>query len=323
MTPLQAPARRSGFTLIELLVVIAIIAILVSLLLPAVQQAREAARRAQCQNNLKQIGLAMHNYHGTYKSLPIGISAGWGFGWTAAILPQMDQEPLMKALPTPLNDSGSVGATDARSEAIKLVARHGSPWFFCPSQSGERTEPREINGLAGRAISNYSANAGGDAETDGNGATGMDTSNGLFNAVEMRNGQPRNGRTYRFADVKDGLTQTLLVGEVVHELEPDPKCAHCDRFLYFHPNADGGAGSDFSETMGSTFHPINSEPIPSDSSGSGYSDDAAELCFASSHTGGANVVLGDGSTQFVSETIDLEIWQAVGSRDGGEVIEFP
>ncbi|NNJ24124.1 DUF1559 domain-containing protein [Alienimonas chondri] len=317
MSSQRSAGRRTGFTLIELLVVIAIIAVLVSLLLPAVQQAREAARKAQCKNNLKQIALAMHNYHGTSRSLPIGVSTAWGFTWTSAILPQLDQQPLQEAFPDPLSDSGWYGGTDARSEAIKTVMRHPVSTFMCPSQSDGPTEPRDVNGLTGRAMSSYSVSTGGDAVSDNltSGSTiGMDTSDGLFHAVRMNTATPL-GRVFGFKDVKDGLTQTVMVGEVIYELEPSPGCNICDRFLFFMPNADSGNGSDFSEAMASTRFQINSDPAAD--------MNAAEISFASSHSGGANVAMGDGSVQFIPDTIELDIWQGMGSRKGGEVFEMP
>src|SRR3990172_8333364 len=117
-------------------VVLVVGGILVALLLPAVQAAREAARRMQCSNNLKQHGIGMHNYHDTYTSLPYGVNAGWGHSWTAFVLPQLEQSPLYDTIPTPFNDSGSWTGTDARSLALIALARTYVPTFRCPSQPG-------------------------------------------------------------------------------------------------------------------------------------------------------------------------------------------
>ena len=173
-------SQRSGFTLVELLVVIAIIGILVALLLPAVQAAREAARRMQCSNNLKQIALATHNYHDTYRSFPYGAHAGWGHSWTLFILPFMEQTTLYEVCPTPFNDRGAWTGGDVRSRGLQQLARTPSPMFKCPSQPGPLTESRNINGLTGRAINNYLGCAGGDATNDNRRAGGMDRSNGIY-----------------------------------------------------------------------------------------------------------------------------------------------
>ena len=156
--------KKRGFTLIELLVVISIIAILIALLLPAVQQAREAARRTQCKNNLKQIGLAIHNYHETYTMFPPGQqwsgpvwndkngdgdtddngerSPGWS--WTAMILPYIDQQPLYDKIDfgSPLNDSKLTGTNLA-------VVRQPIEGFLCPSDSLEKVRNRNRAGPAG------------------------------------------------------------------------------------------------------------------------------------------------------------------------------
>lgn len=300
-----------GFTLIELLVVIAIIAILVALLLPAVQQAREAARRTQCKNNMKQLGLAMHNYHDTHNSLPLGVHAAWGMSWTWAILPYIEQTAVFDIMPDPVSDSGWWGGTDQRSLDLIRLAQTGMPTFICPSQPDGPREGRNINGLTERGIGSYLACAGGDAQHDNLGANGMDRSNGLFHAVRMNTGSPR-GRTFRLRDVTDGLSNTVLIGEAEYNLDANKGCDICDRYLFYHMNADSGNGSDFSEVLGSTYYSINPDA---------QNNAERECAFGSFHTGGANILLGDGRIRFVSENVDLvEVWRALGSRDGGEVV---
>ncbi len=301
----------AAFTLVELLVVIAIIGVLVALLLPAVQAAREAARRMSCTNNMKQLGLAMHNHHDTYGELPPGVQAGWGHSWSLHVLPFIEQQAVFDLCPTPFNDSGAWTGTDARSLGLIALAQTPMPAFRCPSSGIDEREADDVNGLEDRATSNYLACAGGDAETDNNGATGMDTSNGMFLAKDYRVARPAKPKN--FASVKDGLSNTVMIGEAEYLLDSDRGCNICDRFLYYHMNADSGAGSDFSEALGSTFYPMNSKE---------ENNTAREISFASSHPGGINVTLGDGSVRFVAETIDINIWRAAGSRDLGETVEF-
>jgi prepilin-type N-terminal cleavage/methylation domain-containing protein len=302
--------RRAGFTLIELLVVIAIIAVLIALLLPAVQQAREAARRTQCKNNIKQLGLALHNYHDTFNTLPIGAHAAWGHMWTWGVLPQLEQTALYNVMPQPINDSGAAPDTntDARSKSIQQVSKTAVSTFFCPSQPGGQKDSTVINGLGGRAISNYLGNAGGDATNDNLGAGGMDRSNGMFNAIQMNTTTPV-GRVFALRDAIDGVSSTLLLGEAYHELDGQ-RCDDCDRMSFFSDSLDGSNGSDFSECMGSTFYPLNT-----------YLGKAqAEISFGSFHVGGAHFAMSDGSVRFVSDNIDNTLWRAMGSRNGGEAI---
>jgi prepilin-type N-terminal cleavage/methylation domain-containing protein/prepilin-type processing-associated H-X9-DG protein len=307
---LTGPPRKSrGFTLIELLVVIAIIAILVALLLPAVQQAREAARRSQCKNNLKQLGVAMHNYHDVNNSLPIGIHAAWGQSWTWAVLPYLDQAALFEVMPSPINDIGWWGGTDQRSLDLIRIARTPVPAFLCPSQPGGPIEGQNINGLAGRAMSTYLASAGGDARHDNLGTNGMDRSNGLFHAVNMNTAV---GRSFKFHNVTDGLSNTVLVGEAEYKLSSSRGCGICDRYLFYHMNADSSEGIDFSEVLGSTFYSINPKAT---------NNSERECAFGSFHTGGANILFADGNAKFMSENVDLVgIWRPLGSRAGQELI---
>ncbi len=304
---------RRGFTLIELLVVIAIIAILIGLLLPAVQKVRDAAYRTQCQNNMKQLGLAIHAYHDANNKFPIGAYAGWGHDWTYDILPFVEQASLYNKMPGP-SDSGYAAGSDPDSAFIREVARTPVSTFFCPSQPFGPIENADVNGLTGRVTLSYLANAGSNATHDNLGAGGMNMSNGLFHAVEMNWAVPQ-GQVFSIRSVRDGLSSTILLGETKYDITPiaDGGCYYCDRFLFFHPNYDSGNGSDFSESLGSTYYKMNST-----------SPTEAELSFGSYHQGGAHVVFGDGSVRFMLDTMSLdEVWRPLGSRNGGEIIALP
>jgi prepilin-type N-terminal cleavage/methylation domain-containing protein/prepilin-type processing-associated H-X9-DG protein len=301
---------QKGFTLIELLVVIAIIAVLVALLLPAVQQAREAARRSSCKNNLKQLGLAFHNFNDTYRELPPGIRTAWGQSWTWDILPYLEQTAVYEIMPDdPLSDSGHWGGTDARSLGLIEITRTNVPVFHCPSQPGNQVEMNDVNGLTGRVKNNYLASAG-NATTDNNAATGMDNSDGMFTADRYNVTKPNQPK--RLDDVIDGLSNTLMAAESIYLLDAAQGCNICDRFLFYHMNSDSGNGSDFSEVLGSTFYVINSKQT---------NNTERELSYSSYHTGGVNALLGDGSVRFISENIGLDnVWRALGSINGKEVI---
>ena len=319
MTMSANDRRKLGFTLVELLVVIAVVGILIALLLPAVQAAREAARRSQCGNNLKHIGLAMHNYHDTHKSLPFGALAGWGHGWHLFILPFLEQQAVYDLCPQPFDDRGDWSGTDPRGLALIAIARQPIDAYKCPSDPMGIREPRDINGLTNRAVGSYLGSAGGNAKSDSIGE--MQDGNGVLRPARFNinhaTSKPRN--PVRFASIIDGMTGTLLVAESPYSVDSGaiPECTYCDRFYHYHVEFDLGDGSDFSENMGSAYYPINlafSKDLtthPKNSSG--------RVCaFGSWHPGGCNSVLCDGSVRFVSESIELTIWQAVGSRNGRE-----
>ncbi|MEZ6131006.1 MAG: DUF1559 domain-containing protein [Planctomycetaceae bacterium] len=308
-----------GFTLIELLVVIAIIAILVALLLPAVQQAREAARRTQCKNNLKQIGLALHNYHDANNSLPSGsivlLNAagttynGHGWTWHASILPYIDQAPMYAAIQGP--QDGGLGSEQGGTTSAKqtLAGATVMPIFWCPSQPDCTLGPQK----GGYSPSNYNGNMGtligysGDNCYGGSvtNAAGMRAPGGCMNA----NGVFFISSSVRFRDVIDGLSTTIFVSEVI-DSGGDANMlggGGSDRKHCFSGGADSNPPTEMSEYLiaAESNDPINQ-----------YTEEAA----GSYHVGGAQFALGDGSVRFISENISMTIYQAISTRAGGEVV---
>jgi prepilin-type N-terminal cleavage/methylation domain-containing protein/prepilin-type processing-associated H-X9-DG protein len=292
-----APRRRPGFTLIELLVVIAIIGILVALLLPAVQQAREAARRTQCKNNLKQLGLALHNYHDTFSMLPAGwigvdpntttafVDGPNGWGWGSKLLPQLDQAPLSGQIDFRLS------IADPRHTEVR---RTKLPVFRCPSDTGpDRWMIRDESGADLVELS-----TGTYVGTFGTGE--IDACEGLPPGVSC----PGNGAFFHnsalgFQEFRDGLSSTFLVGERRTAVELD----WFSTWTGYIPEGEEAAV----RLLGSTDHTPNDAHI--------HFDD-----FSSNHTGRAHFLLGDGSVKFISSNIDLRVYQAVSTRAGREVV---
>ncbi len=324
---MQGRIRKHGFTLIELLVVIAIIAILIALLLPAVQQAREAARRTQCRNNLKQLGLALHNYHDQANAFPpgwIGTNAAGtsysGWGWNVMILPQLDQAPLYNVLSPRFSSSfpylGAIGlpaVTTAMSDALKTPL--GA--LRCPSDVGGPTlsngnvrmadnsavEDRGVN--FGR--SNYPAVAG----TFFSGGVAVGISDAAIPTFATYRGTfTENSRT-GLRDMTDGSSNVLLVGErytpATNALDDDghaPWAGVLDR-----STVEGRA------TIGDTWFRLNSQLT---SSNRGWTPG-----FGSLHTGGAHFLMGDGTVRFLSENMDIGTYRNLAMiNDGATVGEF-
>lgn len=310
---------RRGFTLIELLVAISIIGILMSLLLPAVQAARESARKTQTRNNLKQIGLALHNYHDAHRVFPASYFADTlaatrnlttfdgpnGFAWGAVLLPYLDQTPLYRQFDMRQPCWSTANATPAR---VTL------PVFLSPSATGG-TEPFAVkdamgNTLAIFARSHFVANAG---QEEPWGFTVSDYS-GIADGPMYR-----NSRT-RAADVKDGLSTTVFIGEHSSKLSnktwvgvvpgaqvcgndpilfPLTACDHAATLVNVH---SGPAADEIDPISGfAPIHPPNS-PL-------------CHVCqMYSEHQGGAHVTMGDGSVRFINQMIHQPTWAALSSR---------
>lgn len=311
--------RKNGFTLIELLVVIAIIAILIALLLPAVQQAREAARRTQCKNNLKQIGLALHNYHDVSNALPSGSivlanAAGtqdFGHGWTwhASILPYIEQVNMYQQIQGP-NDGGLGAELGGTTSAKQMLAGATvMSVFWCPSQpdvtGGAQKggySPSNYNGNMGTLIGNNGDDCYGGSVTT---PAGMRAAGGCMNA----NGVFYISSSVKFRDVTDGLSNTIFVSEVIDSGGDAAKLggAGSDRKHCFSGGADSNPPTEMSEYLiaAESNDPINQ-----------YTEEAA----GSYHVGGAQFVLGDGSVRFISENISMTIYQGISTRGAGEVV---
>jgi prepilin-type N-terminal cleavage/methylation domain-containing protein/prepilin-type processing-associated H-X9-DG protein len=308
--------KRGGFTLIELLVVIAIIGVLIALLLPAVQSAREAARRAQCTNNLKQIGLGLHNYLDSRGTLPASYSnyPGTQFSALSMILPQMEQTPLFDAINFSWVYSDPVNST-------ALNTKIGG--FLCPS---DRENPIPARGAA----TNYMANMGSwivwQAATGPN--TGLPEPNGVFRANYCA----------KLADITDGTSNTAFFSERIladgSNAIVSPKAD-----VFFHPGAPtsvdeavqlcngvdiNNLANQFPLFMGAPWmlgqHVYVHVTGPNTRSCGFFISLRMSMPSSSSHPGGVNVLLGDGSVRFVKDSVSLAPWRALGTRAGGEVI---
>lgn len=309
--------RRRGFTLIELLVVIAIIAVLIALLLPAVQQAREAARRSQCLNNLKQMGLAMHNYHDTHLAFPPGwiganpanrahnVEGINGFGWGTMVLPFLEQGNLFNQFDfrRSLIDDTTGPPSNRALLALKL------PVFECPSDDHPNTWEIEPEGggspIATLGIANYVGLFGFQYVGP---LPHADDGRDMHVCEELNPGQQCIGDGILFHNSKvtigqitDGTSNTIMVGERASRVG-----VATEPFYSTWTGVIPEGEEAFARILGSTDHTVNSGEHAED--------------FSSKHTGGAHFILGDGHAKFISENINLGIFQALGTRSGGEVI---
>lgn len=310
--------RKHGFTLIELLVVIAIIGILIALLLPAVNAAREAARRSQCSSNLKQIGLALHNYHDANKKLPPGrlgcdstapathpcwtsslpSPGNLAMGGLVLILPQIEEQGLYDLIDFKTGlwiENNTAWLTTNHQQVIS--ARPAV--LVCPSDTSEAFSDRDDNPAHlfktnKAAVGSYAFSTGSYGPVLGGiGTKTKYTNNGLFYYFKQ----------HRFKDCVDGQSKTIMLGEVIAGHTTDSSNVW-------------SIGVRVADTLRCTDNPINTEPgkgtTASSSSVPGAKWNAA---FGSRHPGGCHFVFGDGHVQMLSETIDQDIYEALSTRD--------
>ena len=349
--------KQRGFTLIELLVVIAIIAILISLLMPAVQQAREAARRTQCKSHLKQLGLALHNYHDLHQMFPAGYysfatrdgsgpawanidpltwDAAPGWGWGSMILPQLDQGPLYSSLD--LN-------RPCYSQRNAPRVRNSLPVFLCPSAAGSHEEFRVLNEngapllINGNELnfgrSHYVASHGqescwGECGASTSGEIFIDIYSGTTRVVQINGnaGSVADGPFYRnsntrFRDVIDGISSTIFLGEHSSRLS-DKTWVGVVPGAFTHPLFSSPEnGPDAAATLVLVHGGPSGGEL--DITGSPIIHPVNFPTFHvgqmfSDHVGGGQICMGDGSVRFVSQNIDLFTWAELSSMNENEVI---
>jgi prepilin-type N-terminal cleavage/methylation domain-containing protein len=309
--------KKRGFTLIELLVVIAIIAILIALLLPAVQQAREAARRTQCKNNLKQWGLALHNYHDTFNTFPMGAMglnavtgvrpAGNNLGWHVRVLPYLEQANLYGQFDFNIlyNTGVNTVLRERRFEAL-----------FCPSA---RTRNYQGSNVAEGWTTHYYGVAGAKDTAEPTRKFEMQNNSTPRPNFDNNHGQMAiTGVLYRnskigIRDITDGTTNTLVVGEISGAPFDDGGNNPHRAWVQGASNAN----NDFaSYSCKNVRWGIGQARYTSNNVNYLFNDQR----FGSNHTGGCQFLLGDGGVRFVSENIDFNTYQAVATRDQGEVV---
>ncbi len=340
--------KPKGFTLVELLVVIAIIGVLIALLLPAVQQAREAARRMQCSNNLKQIGLALHNFHDTYGALPCGQvdDDNDSFAWSFLLLPQMEQGNLFEQVQNYTNGSNQSPVFIMKGGRHRLPSPECDPNSSNIDTCGDRSRNRwgDLNNILrdsssiidgylcpsdvlpaqddeGYAKNNYLGNMGW-AFRDGTNHDGTEQYGCASFSGSRQNGILRfdnqNDTTYMttFAEITDGLSNTVAVGEVSESNEIRADNTGTNRY----PLMSGGNGAGCNgQGIAATMRLMDSEFFINRRDNTFYSD----LSYGSKHPGGAQFLLADGSVHFVPETVQVSVYRAMGSRNDGVAFELP
>ncbi|MFO0865207.1 MAG: DUF1559 domain-containing protein [Gemmataceae bacterium] len=315
--------RRSGFTLIELLVVIAIIAVLIALLVPAVQKVREAAARAQCQNNLKQIGLALHGYHDVYQGLPPGCTTdqapygsggGWGSSWKVFILPYIEQGPMYSKW----QFTGNSGYTNATNMPLTHNVTIGI--YRCPSSVLPAFYASSNNNGAIQMIGSYTGIAGSDLDTTNSSGNGVNSAGGCLFATSK----------ISLLSITDGTSNTILVGEQSDHLRDANRAPIPGAYTAITSQGPHGwtMGTD-STAVGNAYggrtfncttvvYKINQIGM-SDSGGTG-NNTGLNIPLSSNHTGGINVLLGDGSVRFLSDATDITVLKrSCGRADGVSV----
>ena len=296
---------RGGFTLVELLVVIAIIGILIGMLLPAAQQVREAARRIQCANNVRQLGLAVLNYESAFMRFPPGWTTGSelqplsgpGWGWSAEILPFAEANNVYNQI------DFKVAVDD---DVHRAIIRSVIPVFLCPSDPADDIQKLDVqieeedDGQDGFHLNPLDDD---DDQLEGLWASrsnysGMFGSGDLGGLLARGNGAFFANSKLPISSFRDGTSNTIVIGERTNDHGPIS-------WVGLIPELDAAAA----RIVGAADHPLSDDH--------GHLED-----FGSNHRGGINVVLGDGSTHFVNRNVSLQVYQAMSTRNGGEVVSI-
>jgi prepilin-type N-terminal cleavage/methylation domain-containing protein len=330
-----ASRLKLGFTLVELLVVIAIIGVLVALLLPAVQSARESARRAQCTNNLKQIGIAVHNYNDVWQALPPGCYHGVFGTWVLHILPYMEQSTLQQQY------VNSGGISSFRNGGIRYGSTQNLPVtttqlkaYVCPSD----TKSAQAGIISGVTFHNYVANYGnttrGRVSPVGTTSTGLPNLYGgapfieviyqqtadstYYSYIMLANENPFKDKT-RMAEITDGTSNTLAMSETVQGKGGDLRGfgwwgggAHFETLMT--PNTSLPDKTEQSCTPSIRLNPPCTNRVP------GTATQEESIAARSRHPSGVSAVQCDGSVRFFSNNINLDTWRAWGTSAGNDPI---
>jgi prepilin-type N-terminal cleavage/methylation domain-containing protein len=335
-------AGRRGFTLVELLVVIAIIGVLVALLLPAIQAAREAARRSQCLNNLKQIGIAGQNYHGVFKQFPYGAVNHEGSLWSYYTMPYLEQGTIQKLVDLgarngELTDDGlnwahpgpytRVMIANSRDYKNLITCETPVPTYQCPSAGlrGQYDVSHDGWHVIDRQPCSYIGSASG-LIVNQNGIEPVPLNR--HDKMKKLDGVLFGQSKIAIKHITDGTSNTMYVGEAVHDLEEVERVGATksenglgnrkDHWYFGSDDVDTGPSYDPSEALGSTAVPMNFQ----NQGGAALCTVASspecqklQLAFGSVHPGGMNLVRCDSSVDFLEEGVDLIVWRDLATRD--------
>jgi prepilin-type N-terminal cleavage/methylation domain-containing protein len=334
---------RCAFTLVELLVVIAIIGILIALLLPAVQAAREAARRTQCSNHLKQLGLAVATYENANLVFPPGNYMHEGSMWSCFLLPYLEETAAKAQMVLGENTRGNwQWASPSPYDKLPTGDEYRNiaicetyfDTFRCPSADLPTHQlDKSADGwyVMRRVPASYLGCVSGIAEQQHPSEQFMRMADGVLYGVSK---EPKTDFTIKMQDIADGTTNTILFGEAVHDAAEQERVggdgeaqagSRKDHWYVGSDDIDTSPSMDHSEALGSTGVPMNLQNVlknlaPGERPPPGYNVQKLQLSFGSEHSGGCQVALCDASVRFINESVDPATWSGLGSREDGRAL---